>query len=234
MAVAIVTGASRGFGKALATDLAATGWDLVIDARGGAALESAAAELRTAHPDIRVVAVAGDVADPDHRDALVAAAESLGRLDLLVNNASVLGPSPQPQLAQYPLDVLEHVYRVNVIAPLALVQRALPLLRASRGTVVDITSDAAVEGYEGWGGYGSSKAALEQLNNVLGAEESQVRVYRFDPGDMRTQMHQEAFPDEDISDRPEPETVVPALRRILFDRPPSGRYRAADVEAATR
>jgi NAD(P)-dependent dehydrogenase (short-subunit alcohol dehydrogenase family) len=146
----------------------------------------------------------------------------------------VLGPSPQPSLAQYPLDVLADVYRVNVLAPLALVQRALPLLRDSHGIVIDITSDAAVEGYEGWGGYGSSKAALEQLNNVLAAEEPGISVYRFDPGDMRTQMHQEAFPGEDISDRPEPETVVPAFRHLVDNRPPSGRYRAANLLAVTR
>ena len=175
--------------------------------------------------------MAGDVADADHRAALVATATELGRLDLLVNNASVLGPSPQPALADYPLDVLGDLYRVNVLAPLGLVQAALPLLRASGGTIVNVTSDAAVEGYEGWGGYGSSKAALEQLSNVLAAEQPELRVYWFDPGDMRTAMHQEAFPGEDISDRPEPESVVPALQRLLAERPPSGRYRAADLLA---
>ena len=229
MPVALITGASRGFGRALATDLAADGWDLVLDARGAAALKSVAAEL--ASTGVRVEAVAGDVADAAHRGALIAAAEALGGLDLLVNNASVLGPSPQPTLDAYPLDVLAHVYEVNVIAPIALVQQALPLLHASAGTIVNITSDAAVEGYEGWGGYGSSKAALEQATNVLAAEQPALRVYRFDPGDMRTQMHQEAFPGEDISDRAEPETVVPALRSLLFNRPPSGRYRAADLLA---
>ena len=171
-------------------------------------------------------AIAGDVADADHRAALVAAAVELGGIDLLVNNASVLGPSPQPRLADYPLDVLAHVYAVNAVAPIALAQLALPQLRERFGTIVDITSDAAVEPYEGWGGYGSSKAALEQIGNVLGAEEPLVHVYTFDPGDMRTQMHQEAFPGEDISDRPEPVTVVPALRRLLHDTPASGRYRA--------
>ena len=151
----------------------------------------------------------------------------------MVNNASVLGPSPQPRLADYPLDVLAHVFEVNTLAPLALVQRALPVLRERLGVVVNITSDAAVEPYEGWGGYGSSKAALEQVANVLGAEEPLVHVYTFDPGDMRTQMHQEAFPGEDISDRPEPETVVPALLRLLRDRPTSGRYRGADYAGVT-
>jgi NAD(P)-dependent dehydrogenase (short-subunit alcohol dehydrogenase family) len=234
MAVALITGASRGLGRALARDLAAAHWDLVIDARGRAALDDVARELAEIAPGAQVRAIAGDVADPAHRAQLIEAAESLGGLGLLVNNASVLGPSPQPALAQYPLDVLADVYRVNVLAPLALVQHALPLLRESSGIIVDVTSDAAVEGYEGWGGYGSSKAALEQLNNVLGAEEPRLSVYRFDPGDMRTQMHQEAFPGEDISDRPEPETVVPAFRYLIDTRPPSGRYRAAELLAVTR
>jgi NAD(P)-dependent dehydrogenase (short-subunit alcohol dehydrogenase family) len=234
MAVALITGASRGFGRAIARDLAGAGWDLVIDARGGEALERTARDLAAFAPNVGVRAIAGDVADGAHRDELIAAAESFGRLDLLVNNASVLGPSPQPVLAEYPLDVLADVYRVNTLAPLTLVQRALPLLRASNGIVVDVTSDAAVEGYEGWGGYGSSKAALEQLNNVLAAEEPSLAVYRFDPGDMRTQMHQEAFPGEDISDRPEPETIVPAFRHLVETRPPNGRYRAADLLTVTR
>ena len=230
MPVAIVTGASRGLGFELARSLSADGWDLVIDARDPAALGAAAEQLAS----VGVVrAVPGDVADPGHRADLVTAATELGGIDLLVNNASVLGPSPQPRLADYPLDVLAHVYAVNTLAPLALAQLALPQLRERYGTIVNITSDAAVEPYEGWGGYGSSKAALEQVGNVLAAEEPIVHVYTFDPGDMRTQMHQEAFPDEDISDRPEPETVVPALRRLLFDRPTSGRYRGADLTAVT-
>jgi NAD(P)-dependent dehydrogenase (short-subunit alcohol dehydrogenase family) len=234
MAVGLITGASRGLGRAIARDLAAARWDLVIDARGSAPLDQVARELSAIAPVTRVRAIVGDVADPAHREELIEAAESLGGLDLLVNNASVLGPSPQPVLAHYPIDVLADVYRVNVLAPLALVQRALPLLRASSGIVVDVTSDAAVEGYEGWGGYGSSKAALEQLNNVLAAEEPELSIYRFDPGDMRTQMHQEAFPAEDISDRPEPETVVPAFRHLIDTRPQSGRYRAAGLLAVTR
>jgi NAD(P)-dependent dehydrogenase (short-subunit alcohol dehydrogenase family) len=229
MATALITGASRGFGAALARDLAQDGWQLVLDARGAEALQEISDELHRVSP--RVVALAGDVADPAHREALVEAAAGAGGLDLLVNNASVLGPSPQPNLAAYPLDEIERVYRINVVAPLALIQQALPLLRLTRGTIVDTTSDAAVEAYEGWGGYGSSKAALDQLTNVLGAEEIGLRVYAFDPGDMRTQMHQEAFPGEDISDRPLPETVVPALRRLLDERPPSGRYRASEYAA---
>src|SRR4051812_16896473 len=230
MGVALITGASRGFGKAFASALVEQGWHVVIDGRDPRALEAAVAELTAAAaPGAEVHALAGDVADAEHRTALIGACWSLGGLDLLVNNASVLGPSPQPALRDYPLDVLEHVYRVNVVAPLGLVQEALPLLATSGGAAVNVTSDAAVEGYEGWGGYGSSKAALEQVSRVLAAEEPDVRVYWFDPGDMRTQMHQEAFPGEDISDRPLPETVVPALVRLLEDRPPSGRYRAADL-----
>jgi NAD(P)-dependent dehydrogenase (short-subunit alcohol dehydrogenase family) len=220
MPVAIVTGASRGFGLALTNDLAADGWDVVIDARSPL---PAGAHL---HP------VPGDVTDPAHRQALIDATG--GRLDLLVNNASALGPSPLPRLADHPLDVLADVYATNVVAPLGLLQVALPLLRASSGAVVNITSDAAVEPYETWGGYGSSKAALDQISRVLGAEEPGVRVYAFDPGDMRTQMHQDAFPGEDISDRPRPETVVPALRALLRAAPPSGRYRASDVAEVLR
>ena len=223
MSVAIVTGASRGLGRALARSLADRGWSLVIDARGEEALTAVADELGEI---AKVTAIAGDVADDAHRRALVEAAERLGGLDLLVNNASLLGPSPQPGLADYPLDVLEQVYRVNVFAPLALIQLALPLLRAAGGRVINVTSDAGVEGYEGWGGYGSSKAALEQLSNVLAAEEPELRVYWVDPGDMNTQMHQEAFPGEDISDRPLPEESVPGLMGLMTGDLPSGRYRA--------
>ena len=197
MPTAIVTGASRGLGLALARALAERGWRLVIDAREAGPLDAAAAELAQTTD---VAALAGDVTDPAHREALVAAAGD--RIDLLVNNASVLGPSPQPALADYPLDVLEHVYRVNVLAPLALVQLALPRCAAR---VINVTSDAAVEAYEGWGGYGSSKAALEQLTAILAVEHPDLRVYAVDPGDMNTRMHQEAFPGEDISDRPPPE-----------------------------
>ncbi|MGI8664068.1 MAG: SDR family NAD(P)-dependent oxidoreductase [Acidimicrobiales bacterium] len=225
---ALITGASRGLGEALARALANQGFGLVLDARGATELEAVAASLSA---KTAVVAVAGSVAEPAHRAALIAAASSLGGLDLLVNNASILGPSPQPTLAEYPLDVLGRLYDINVLAPLGLAQLALPLLRSSRqGTIVDITSDAAVEGYEGWGGYGSSKAALEQLSNVFAAEQPDLRVYRFDPGDMRTRMHQEAFPGEDISDRATPDEVaVPALLRLLEERPTSGRYRANEL-----
>jgi NAD(P)-dependent dehydrogenase (short-subunit alcohol dehydrogenase family) len=231
MSTAIITGASRGFGRAAAEALVERGWAVVLDARDADALAEAAAGLGHAGA---VVAIAGDVTDPAHRRALLDAAERLGGLDLVVNNASTLGPSPLPPLDRYPLDALRQVFEVNVVAPLALLQEALPALRRSRGTVVNVTSDAAVEGYEGWGGYGSSKAALDQLGNVLAAEEGDVRVYRFDPGDMRTQMHQDAFPGEDISDRPRPETVVPALLRLVDEAPASGRYRAADLDGAVR
>jgi NAD(P)-dependent dehydrogenase (short-subunit alcohol dehydrogenase family) len=228
MGAAIITGASRGLGLALAQGLAEQGWDLVIDGRGEAALAEAAASVGGSGRT--VVAIAGDVTEPAHRRALVAAAARLGGLDLLVNNASVLGPSPQPPLATYPLDVLRRVYEVNVVAPLALVQEALPLLRAAPfGRVLDITSDAAVEPYEGWGGYGSSKAALDQLSAILAAEEPGLRVWAVDPGDLRTQLHQEAFPGEDISDRPEPSTVVPALLALVSSARPSGRLRIADL-----
>ena len=226
MPVAIVTGASRGFGRALAVDLAKSGWTLVIDGRGSGALETVAQALDDLGASVD--AIVGDVTDPEHRAALIEAAKRRGSLDLLVNNASTLGPSPLPKLEDYSLDELRRVYEVNVFAPLALIQEAIPLLRESRGVVVSVTSDASVEGYEGWGGYGSSKAALDQLHRVLAVEELDVATYVFDPGDMRTDMHQAAFPGEDISDRPEPELVVPTLRRLLELRPASGRFRTGD------
>jgi NAD(P)-dependent dehydrogenase (short-subunit alcohol dehydrogenase family) len=226
MPTAIITGASRGLGLALARALAERGWRLVIDARERGPLEAAARELQA---QTEVVALPGDVADDWHRAALVAAAGD--RLDLLVNNASALGPSPQPELATYPLAELERVYRINVLAPLALIQRALPALQ-SGAKILNITSDAAVEAYEGWGGYGSSKAALEQLTNILGAERPELRVYAVDPGDMNTRMHQEAFPGEDISDRPPPEQSVPGLLALIEGELPSGRYSAREVVAA--
>jgi NAD(P)-dependent dehydrogenase (short-subunit alcohol dehydrogenase family) len=219
---ALITGASQGLGRALAHTLSGRGWRVVMDARNSAALSAAAHDLPHA------VVVRGDVTDPTHREALAAAVSVLGRLDLLVNNASDLGPSPLPSLAGYPLDALRQVYETDVVAPLALTQLLLPELRAASGTVLNISSDAAVEAYPGWGGYGSAKAALDHLSAVLAAEEPDLRVYAVDPGDMRTAMHQAAFPGEDISDRPEPETVVPALIRLLDERPPSGRHRAAD------
>ncbi|HEY7049223.1 MAG TPA: SDR family oxidoreductase [Jatrophihabitantaceae bacterium] len=225
MPVALITGASKGLGRALARELAGRGWSLVLDARGAEALDAVAAELPTA------TAVAGDVTDPRHRAALAAAVQELGRLDLLVNNASYLGPSPMPSLAEYPLDELTRVYEVDVIAPLALIQQVRPLL-ADGAAIVNVTSDASVEPYEGWGGYGSAKAALDHLTAILAAEQRAYSVYAVDPGDMRTEMHQAAFPGEDISDRPEPEATVPALLRLLDQRPPSGRYRAGDFAVA--
>lgn len=228
MQVAIITGASRGLGLALAKELADRGWALVIDARGAEALGGAETELASR---TTVRSIPGDVTDPAHRRALVAAAAELGGIDAVVNNASYLGPSPQPELRDYPLDVVRQVYEVNVFAPLALAQEALPALRPG-ARIVNITSDAAVEAYEGWGGYGSSKAALEQLTAVLGAEHPDLRVYRVDPGDLRTQMHQEAFPDEDISDRPLPEVAVPGLVQLLEGDEPSGRYRAQELVPA--
>jgi NAD(P)-dependent dehydrogenase (short-subunit alcohol dehydrogenase family) len=215
----IVTGASRGLGLALARELALRGWRLVIDARG-------AVELGRASDELGAVGVVGDVADGRHREALVAAAG--GPIDLLVNNASVLGPSPQPLLSEYPLGELERVYRVNAFAPLALFQAALPRL-APRACVLNVTSDAAVEAYRGWGGYGSAKAALEQLTAVLAAEHPELRVYAVDPGDMRTRLHQDAFPGEDISDRPPPEESVPALLALIEGDAPSGRYQAREL-----
>jgi NAD(P)-dependent dehydrogenase (short-subunit alcohol dehydrogenase family) len=227
MPLAIITGSSRGLGLALARALAARGWALVIDARGAHELERAARRLGTI---TEVVALPGDVADDWHRGALIDAAGD--QIDLLVNNASLLGPSPQPPLADYPLDVLERVYQVNVLAPLALSQLALPRLRDG-GVIVNVTSDAAIEPYAGWGGYGSSKAALDQLSSILAQEHPALRIYAVDPGDMRTRMHQEAFPGEDISDLPPPEDSVPGLLRLIEGDLPSGRYQARELVAAT-
>jgi NAD(P)-dependent dehydrogenase (short-subunit alcohol dehydrogenase family) len=223
MPIALITGASRGLGRAAAHALARRGWSLIVDARRAADLADAMRGLAD------VAAVPGDVTDPGHRADLAAAVGRAGGLDVLVNNASRLGPSPQPLLRDYPLDELARVYESNVVAPLALIQLLTAPLAAAGGTIVNVSSDAAVEAYPGWGGYGSSKAALDQLTAVLAAEEPSLRCYAFDPGDMRTDMHQQAFPGEDISDRPEPETVVPALLRLIDERPPSGRYRASDL-----
>jgi NAD(P)-dependent dehydrogenase (short-subunit alcohol dehydrogenase family) len=220
MPVAIVTGASRGLGLALTRALVDRGWRVVADARGADELE------RAWGGHGRVVTVPGDVTDPQHRLELV---EAAGReIDLLVNNASALGPSPLPPLAELPLEELRRLYDVNVVAPLALVQLALPRLRDG-ARIVNVTSDAAVEAYEGWGGYGSSKAALEQLGMVLAAEHPELRVYTVDPGDMRTRMHQDAFPGEDISDRPPPEDSVPGLLELIGGHLPSGRYQAREL-----
>jgi NAD(P)-dependent dehydrogenase (short-subunit alcohol dehydrogenase family) len=217
MRTAIVTGASRGLGLALGRELVERGWKIVVDARGREDL------LATWRDVPNAVAVPGDLRDPEHRRALVHAAGD--EIHALVNNASVLGPSPQPALARYPLSELRRVYEVNVIAPLALVQLALPKLTPG-ASVLNVTSDAGVEPYEGWGGYGSSKAALDQVSAILGAEHPELRIYAVDPGDMRTQMHQEAFPGEDISDRPLPEDSVPGLIGLIDGDLPSARYRA--------
>jgi NAD(P)-dependent dehydrogenase (short-subunit alcohol dehydrogenase family) len=234
MPVALITGGSAGLGLALATALAERDWSLIIDARGQQDLRAAAAALGP-----RAVAVVGDVADPAHRHELAQTAAGFGALDLLVNNASALGPSPLPRLAEFPLAELESIFRVNVQAPLGLIQLTLPLLTAARtGTVVNISSDAAVEAYPGWGGYGSTKAALDHLTAVLAAEltltDPGLRIYGFDPGDLRTAMHQRAFPGQDISDRPEPASVVPTLLRLIGDRPASGRYRGSDLLTNSR
>ncbi len=223
MPIALITGASRGLGRAAAHALTRRGWSLIVDARRADDLAGAL------HGRADVVTIPGDVTDPAHRADLAAAVGRAGGLDALVNNASRLGPSPQPLLRDYPLDELGRVYDTNVFAPLALIQLLAAPLAAAAGTIVNVSSDAAVEAYPGWGGYGSSKAALDQLTAVLAAEEPSLRCYAFDPGDMRTDMHQQAFPGEDISDRPEPETVIPALLRLLDERPPSGRYRASDL-----
>ncbi|TML20378.1 MAG: SDR family oxidoreductase [Actinobacteria bacterium] len=220
MPTGILTGASRGLGLDLARALVERGWRLVVDARGSVDLESAWSGVDGVLP------IAGDIADPLHRLALVEAAGD--EIDLIVNNASALGPSPLPPLAEYPVDALRQVYEVNVTGPLALVQLALPRLTAG-ARIVNVTSDAAVEPYEGWGGYGSSKAALEQLTSILAAEHPELRVYAVDPGDMRTQMHQDAFPGEDISDRPLPEESVPGFVELIEGKLASGRYKAREL-----
>jgi NAD(P)-dependent dehydrogenase (short-subunit alcohol dehydrogenase family) len=227
--VALITGASAGLGLALAHGLADRGWTLVIDARGAGPLKDAADALANRTD---VVPLAGDVADPEHRLDLVDVVNQLGRLDLLVNNASYLGPSPLQAIAAADLDELRRVYEVDVLAPIALTQALLPALTAASGVLINISSDAAVEAYETWGGYGSAKAALDHATRVLAAEHPTLSVYAVDPGDLRTAMHQAAFPGEDISDRPEPATVVPAFLKLLDSRPASGRYRAAEFAPA--
>lgn len=217
---ALITGASRGLGLALARGLAARGWRLIIDARGETALEEARLELASR---TEVTAIPGDIRTDDHRLALAKAAREAGGLDLVVNNAGILGPSPQPALLDYPLETLAEVFVANVVAQLGVLQAVRESLKPG-AAVINVTSDAAVEPYEGWGGYGASKAALEQLSAVLAAENPGWRVYWVDPGDIRTQMHQEAFPGEDITDRPLPETSVPGFMALIENRPPSGRY----------
>lgn len=225
---ALITGASRGLGRVLAAGLAARGWNLILDARGAEDLTRVAIDLARS---VQVEAVPGDVTDPEHRRALARAAAALGGLDALVNNAGVLGPSPQPGLVDYPLEELQRVLLVNTVAPLGVVQALAPHLK-NGARVVNITSDAAQEAYAGWGGYGASKAALQQWSAVLAAEHPQWKVYAVDPGDMRTQMHQEAFPGEDIGDRPLPEASVPGLVELLEGGRPSGRYAARELGKA--
>ncbi|MGW2054821.1 SDR family NAD(P)-dependent oxidoreductase [Streptomyces sp. NPDC001840] len=224
MPTAIITGASKGLGRALAVALARRGWDLVLDARSVRVLEEAAGEARAY--GTRVVALAGDVTDPGHRTELVAAAAELGGLELLVSNASALGAEPLVRLDALPLDGLRAALETNVVAALGLVQEALPLLRAgTAGAVIAVSSDAAAEAYATWGGYGASKAALDQLAAVLAVEEPELRVWTVDPGDMATDLYAAAVPD-DPDPRPDPESVVPGFLRLLERRPASGRYAA--------
>src|SRR3984957_18167665 len=234
MSVAIVTGASRGLGEALAVGLAREGWSLVIDGRDQHTLDAAADLVRAqAAPGAHVVAIPGDVTSGDHRHDLTGAAFDLGGLDLLVNNAGTLGASPLPSLGDYPLDELRVAFEVNVVAPLGLTQDALPLLLDSpRPRLLNITSDAGVEAYEGWGGYGAGKAALDHISAVFAVEYPSVSVWAVDPGDLRTAMHQAAFPGEDISDRPDPATVVPAFLALIGSDRSSGRYRASELVEA--
>jgi NAD(P)-dependent dehydrogenase (short-subunit alcohol dehydrogenase family) len=227
--VALITGASRGLGLALARELALHNWRLILDARGVEALDLAHRELSDL---TRVISIPGDVSELLHRQALVDAATSLGSLDLLINNASQLGPSPLPGLVNYPLSALEQVYRVNVFAPLALIQMLQSFLKPG-AVIINVSSDAGLEAYPGWGGYGSSKAALEQLSAVLADENPQWHIYWIDPGDMRTQMHQEAYPGEDISNRPLPDASIPGFRALLSAKLPSGRYKVRELEGVS-
>lgn len=229
MPVAVITGASRGLGLAIAQELDRQGWRLVLDARRAADLDQAAAGL-TGGPH-RVIA--GDVTDDWHRVALAEAAHDLGGADALVNNASTLGASPLPAFADLDAATYSQILAVNLVAPMALARELLPQLRSRAGRVVNISSDAAVEPYETWGGYGSAKAGLDHATRILAAEEPALRVHSLDPGDMRTDMHQDAFPGEDISDRPLPVTVVPAVLRLLVGDLPGGRHRAADLVQVT-
>lgn len=222
---ALITGASRGLGLELAEALADRGWNLIINARGEEALKQAERKLSQ---KTQVIAIVGDVSDSKHRAELAQAAQYFGTLDAVINNASILGASPLPALFDYPLDVLEQIYRINVIAPLAILQAVHPYLNTS-ARIINVSSDAGIEAYEDWGGYGSSKAALEQLSAILAAENPQYRVYWVDPGDMQTQMHQEAFPGEDISDRDLPVLSVPGFLALLEGDLKSGRYAAKQL-----
>jgi NAD(P)-dependent dehydrogenase (short-subunit alcohol dehydrogenase family) len=229
MKTALITGASRGLGRALTTALAADGWYIVVDARHRAGLD----ELLAGIPDSDgVVAIAGDVGDPAHRSALIAAADRFGRLDALINNASTLGPTPLSPLAAADLTRLAEVFQINTFAPIELANGLLHLLSPSHGAVLNVSSDAGAAHYETWGLYGASKAALDHLTLTFAAESAETNWYAVDPGDMRTQMQQQAFPGDDISDRAQPASVVPAFIRILEERPPSGRYRAVDLMTA--
>ncbi len=228
---AVITGASQGLGRDLARELAARGWRLLLTARTATNLSDAVARLA---PPADVIGLPGDVTDAGHRASLQAVVEGWGRLDLLVNNASTLGPTPLRGLRDLNAEELARILAVNVVAPHALTRALLPALEAANGIVLDISSDAAVEHYETWGGYGASKAALDHLTATWGTELSGIRAYALDPGDMRTAMHQAAFPGDDISDRPLPaEIAVPAILALVERRPPSGRYRAPDVVAPT-
>lgn len=222
---ALITGASRGLGLALARGLAGRGWNLILTSRDPERLRSVRDELAQI---THVAALAGDVIDPKHREELAVLARGHAGLDAIINNAGMLGPSPQPQLLEYPLEALVEVFLANVLAPLAVIQELQDELKPA-ARIVNVTSDAGVTAYPGWGGYGASKAALEQLSSVLAVENADLRVYWVDPGDMRTDMHQAAYPGEDISDRPLPESKVPGFIAILEGDLPSGRYVASDV-----
>lgn len=225
---ALITGASRGLGRALARALAARGWNLLLDGRDFVALRAIRDELATV---THVVALAGDVADPVHRHDLGVLARGMCGLDAVINNAGALGPSPLPPVVEYPLDAFESVLKTNVVAPLGVIQSVVADLKPG-ARIVNVSSDAGVEPYPGWGGYGASKAALEHLSAVLAVERPDLKVYWVNPGDMRTDMHQEAYPGEDISDRPLPEASVPGFVRLLEESFPSGRYTAQSLETS--
>ncbi|MGH2448413.1 MAG: SDR family NAD(P)-dependent oxidoreductase [Chloroflexota bacterium] len=225
---ALITGASTGLGRALARALSEQGWQLIVDARDAVALEEARAALPVAES---ATAIAGDIGDEAHQRALAGRAGELGGLDLIVNNAGTLGASPLRPLLEYPLSELLQALNTNVVAQLGVLQALHAHLKPG-ARIINVTSDASIEPYEGWGGYGASKAALDQLSAVLASENPDVRVYAVDPGDMRTAMHQAAYPDEDISDRPLPEESVPAFLALLERDLPSGRYRAEDLTVA--